>query len=321
MSRCGRKQALVLGAAALVVVVSIRSGFAGADVPTFGSATEVVHLTVSVTDKSRRFVSGLGRGDFEVLEDGVPQDVVLFSHGTTPLSVALLIDGSSSMRPKLPSVRAAALDLIHSLRAEDEMEIVQFAQVTRVLQEPTTNRAFLSSAVDRIAAEGATSLYDALYVQIKETPRLAAPGEAPIRRAIVVLTDGEDTKSLMTDDQVVELARRADVNVYPIRVSARTEGDPDPQSGRTRHFMTALAGLTGGEPYFPLTAEDLRPIYNRIGDELRSQYNLGYVPRNGAQDRRWRRVTVLPLGHQGLQVRHKAGYFPRGRTDASPENH
>jgi Ca-activated chloride channel family protein len=311
MSRhvCSSITILTFGIATLVVT-PITPVLAGG-VPTFQSATEIVNLTLSVTDGSKRYVAGLGRRDFEILEDGVPQDVMLFSHGAAPLSVAILIDGSTSMGSKLPFVRTAALDLIRSLRPEDEVEIVQFTDVPRMLQEYTADRAALTSAVERISANGRTGLYDALYVLIKDAARAAARSETPVRRAIVVLTDGEDTCSLNTDDQVLEVARRTEISVYPIQISPRTDTNPDPQGGRTRHFMTTIAEQTGGEAYFPPTPASLRSVYGRIGDELRTQYSIGYVPSNASPDRRWRRVTVLPVGHDGLQIRHKPGYFPQ----------
>ncbi len=302
----------------ILLASSAAAPLLAAGVPTFDSSTELVNLTVSVVDSGNHYVPDLDRADFEIFEDGVPQDVLLFSRGATPLTVTLLVDGSTSMSLKLPFVRAAARDLIAALRPADEAEIVQFADRPVVLQELTNDHGALAAAVDRVVANGRTALYDALYVSIKQAARDAAAREGPSRHAIVVLTDGEDTASLGTDDQVLELARRSEINVYPIQIAdAHPELDPEGRAGRTRFFMTSVAEATGGEAYFPPSPGSLKNVYARIAQELRTQYNLGYVPRRDGNDRRWRRVTVVPLNHAGLLVRHRPGYFPRPQRTAA----
>ncbi|HUG53436.1 MAG TPA: VWA domain-containing protein [Vicinamibacteria bacterium] len=277
--------------------------------PTFASAVDVVNLNVSVTDVRDRHITGLDAADFKVFEDGVPQQLCLFTSERLPLSVAILVDSSLSMHARLPAVKAAALRLVRALGPEDEAEIVQFNHRYTALQEFTSDLGLLEKAVAGIKAEGATGVYNAIYLTLKD-PRFRRKSDELIRQAVVVLSDGEDTSSLVNDDQVVALARKSNVTVYTISLTPqrtllaadRTAAD------RATYFLTAVAKETGGRSYFPEGLHHLDGVYGRIADELRTQYALGYVSTNPSRDGEWRKINIA-TGQGDLLLRHKLGYY------------
>jgi Ca-activated chloride channel family protein len=182
-----------------------------------------------------------------------------------------------------------------------------------VLQDFTSDHSAMEAAIARIQAAGSTALYDALYVTLKQLFRHGTR-EVPRRRAIILLSDGEDTASLATDEQVLELARQAEIGVYS--VALRPDRPLDRQRlafDQATHFLTALARDTGGGVYFTHDPSELGSVYGRIAEELRTQYTLGYVSSNPRRDGKWRRIVVRTPVRGDLQVRHKAGYpAPRG---------
>jgi Ca-activated chloride channel family protein len=281
--------------------------------PTFGAGVEVIRLSVSVTDGRNRLVSGLSDKDFAVFEDGVRQELAFFTDEAPPLSVALLLDCSASMAEKLPVAKEAGVRFVRSLAPKDLGQVVQFNDRITVLQDFTHDHGALEAAIGSASASGPTVLHNALYITLKELLSHGTPA-APRRRAVVLLSDGEDTASLVTDDQVLELARQAEIGVYAIGLR------PDRVQDRQRlafsqatHFLTALARETGGQIYLPASLSELDAVYGRVADELRTQYTLGYLPQNGRRDGRWRRIVVRTVAREDVQVRHKVGYYgPRG---------
>ena len=277
--------------------------------PSFGAGIDVISLNLSVTDAGNRLITGLSEGDFAVFEDGIRQELSLFTREALPLSVALMVDCSASMDEKLPVAQEAGSRFVRTLRPEDLGQVVQFNERTTVLQDFTADRAALEGAVRNTSASGSTALYNALYVTLKQLRNQGRP-EAPRRRAIVLLSDGEDTASLVNDDQVLALARQADVGVYVIGLR------PDRALDRQRaafsqatYFLTTLTRDTGGEVYFPSSLSELDAVYERVAEELRSQYTVGYVSRNERRDGKWRRIVVRTPTHEDLRVRHKLGYY------------
>jgi Ca-activated chloride channel family protein len=281
--------------------------------PTFQAGIEVIRLNVSVTDARSRYVSGLSQADFAVFEDGVRQQLSFFTGDPLPLSVALLVDCSASMDEKLPVAQEAGARFIRTLGPADVGQVVQFNDRISVLEDFTLDHGALEAAIRSTQASGPTVLYNALYVTLKQLARQGSPAVLR-RRAIVLLSDGEDTASLATDDQVLDLARRAEVAVYAI--SLRPDRAQDRQRltfSQAEHFMTALAQETGGQAYFPNSLSELDSVYDRVAAELRSQYTLGYVSANVRRDGKWRRIVVRAADRDDLQIRHKIGYFaPRG---------
>jgi Ca-activated chloride channel family protein len=239
----------------------------------------------------------------------VPQQLTFFTRDALPLQVALLVDGSASMEQKLGVAQEAGVRFVKALRPEDSARVVQFNDRVQVLQDFSADRVKLEEALRSTRASGATVLYNALYVTLKEMIAQGRP-EEPRRQAIVLLSDGEDTASLATEDQALALAKQAEIAIYAIslRPAGPSARDRD-EAGRARYFLTTIARDTGGQVYFPEKLSDLDDVYARIGADLRSQYTLGYVSTNAARDGRWRRISVRTPQNEALRSRHKTGYF------------
>ncbi len=277
--------------------------------PTFEVGIEVINLNVSVTDGRGRYVTDLVEKDFAVYEDGVRQELSLFTHENLPISLALLIDGSASMDEKLPTAQAAAARFVKTLRPQDLAQIVLFNDRAQVLQDYTADQTLLDAAIHRTAAAGPTALHNALYVTLKDLQKQKKAGELR-RRAVVLLSDGEDTASLVSDDQVLDLARKTEINIYAISLRPSHAADRDRQAfSQAAHLLTALTRETGGQVHFPSSLSELDAVYDRIAEELRTQYNLGYVSANTRKDGKWRRIVVRTPAREDLQIRHKLGYF------------
>ncbi len=279
--------------------------------PTFRAGVEVVSLNVTVTERDGRFVSGLPQESFSVFEDGVKQEVIFFSGTQLPTALGLLVDTSASMNEKLPIAQQAAIGFIERMRADDILTIVDFDSRAEILQGFTADQARLVTAIKRTTAGGSTSLYNAIYVALNEFKKIrAASAQNEVRRqAIVVLSDGEDTSSLVQFEEVLELAKRTEVAIYAIGLkdgSARTR----PMGGFSEadFVLKQFAQETGGKAFFPTSADELASIYGAVADELAAQYTLGYASRNVRRDGRWRRVVVR-VERPNTVARTKQGYY------------
>jgi VWFA-related protein len=301
--------------ALLAALPAIIQGQTGAPqrAPSFGAGIEVTRLNVSVTDGASRYVTGLSKADFSVFEDGIRQDLAFFESDPLPISLSMLIDCSASMEEKLPIAQAAGVRFVRTLGSRDLAQVAQFNDRFTILQDFTSDLDSLTFAVKGTHASGPTVLYNALYVAMKS---LGSHGtaSAPRRRAIVLLSDGEDTASLVNDEQVLGLARRGEVVVYPIGLQMdRPQDRARLEFSQATHFLTAVARETGGRAYFTSQLSELATVYDRIAEELRTQYTLGYVSDNPHRDGKWRRIVVRTPRREELQVRHKIGYYgPRG---------
>jgi len=298
----------------LALLAASAAGQAGQPGLVFQSGVEMINLNVSVTDGRNRYVTDLAETDFKVLEDGVQQQVALFTRRRLDLSLIVMIDTSASMEQKLPVVREAALRLVNALGPDDTAEIMQFNERAAVLQGFTSDRAALEQAIGETRASGATALYTALYVALKDLAKEKTTGELR-RYAIALLSDGQDTASRVTDEQVLELARRNEVVIYSIRPRSGEPPGMDARGvGEADYFLSVLGRDTGGQAFFPDSLAQLNGVYDRIAEELRSEYSLGYVSSNARHDGGWRRIGILTPGRSGAQVRHRPGYFaPRGQ--------
>jgi len=277
--------------------------------PTFEVGIEVINLNISVTDKGNRYVTDLLAKDFAVFEDGIRQELSLFTHENLPISMAVLIDSSASMDEKLATAQAAATRFVKTLRPEDAAEIIQFNDRATVLQDFTADHAALEAAIRRTQAAGPTALHNALYIALKELGKQKKAGQLR-RLAIVLLTDGEDTASLVTDEQVLELARKTEINIYAIRLATDRASDRlRPSFSQASYVLTALSRETGGQVFFPTSLNELETVYDRIAEELRTQYSVGYVSSNRRQDGKWRRIVVRVPERESITVRHKLGYY------------
>lgn len=274
----------------------------------FRSGVDLVSLTVTVTDSTNRYVTNLVKDDFSVFEDGVKQDVTFFSRTNLPLAVSLLVDTSASMEEKIATVRAAASGFVARLRPEDRTELIDFDSRVSVLMPFTESHPDLDRAIASLSAGGSTALYNAVYISLKELKKNQARAADDLRRqAIVLLTDGADTSSLVSFDEVLEQTKRSDTAVYAIGLRA-----PDSEMGKgyseAAFVLRQLTSQSGGRVFFPDTVADLPAIYNQIWQELSSQYLLGYSSKNLRRDGQWRR-TVVRVERPDANSRTKLGYY------------
>lgn len=319
-------RSFVLPATAAAAVLVLFSGVSlqGAN---YRTRTDVVAMNVTVTDAVNRYVRGLCLDDFEVLEDGVRQEIQFFSGGESALDLAIVVDTSASVGPRLPTIKAAATGFIRTLRPIDRATLVGFSDHPRVVQEWTSTRTDLERGVQGLRAVGGTGLYTALYVTLKGFKE-AEPAEAIRRKAIVVLSDGEDTASSLSFDDVLTVARDAGVSLYTVRLKQVGEGTPNYELLRRNESLTAeyvmrtLAAETGARPFSLRRIEELAGAYASIAEELAHQYVLGYEPRpdtTGATQRPYRRLQVVVPGIPTASARTRTGYFaPLGRPVVSP---
>jgi VWFA-related protein len=289
----------------------------------FRSSANLVPLNITVTDGSKQFVKGLTKADFAVFEDGVEQAVQFFEATETPLDLILLIDTSSSMSDKMDVVHEAAVGFLKTMKSSDRGAIVAFADGVDIIQPLTSDRTALEEGVRKTRARGATSLNNALYISLKQFGRGAQ--QADVRRqAIAVLSDGEDTSSLVSFEDVLELARKSGVSIYPIVLQSKYAASRIATQGQRRYFseseysMRTLAQETGAQAFFPMQIFELKGVYGSIAEELSSQYSLAYSPANTRTDGRFRRITVRVDKHPELKLRTRTGYTATLPRSAAP---
>jgi Ca-activated chloride channel family protein len=285
--------------------------------PVFRSGAELVALTVAVVDKDQRFVRGLAQNDFAVYEDGVRQDLSFFAASDVPLDLMLLLDTSASMSDKMKTVHEAALGFLRTLRQGDRGAVISFNDGVQVRQPLTNDLGKLEAAVRSTDARGATALNNAIYVALKTFGGTAKQAGEVRRQAIAILSDGEDTCSLMTFDDVLAEAKKANVGVYTISLRSKSETTQKGEFSTALYSMKTLAQETGAQSFFPTSIADLASVYSTIANELDHQYALGYSPRNGRADGRFRRVVVQVVTHPELRLRTRTGYFAQ-RAAALP---
>jgi Ca-activated chloride channel family protein len=308
MSPLHARTPIALVALALIATATAPSQAPSAP-PTFGTGVEIVNLKLSVSDAGHSFVTGLAAEDFRVVEDGVPQGLTAFTEEDLPLSLVLMIDASGSMREKLATAQSAALRFIRTLRPQDAAQVVEFNDRATVLQPFTSDREALEAAVRGTHASGSTALHNAIYVTLKELA-LGARSAQATRRAIVLFSDGADTRSAVSADQVLEAARRSELSVYTISLGYRSSGVAAPEPfDDAGYLMSALARETGGRAFFPAALGELDSVYAQVGKELRTLYAAGYTSSNARRDGRWRRIAVSVRGRADFTVRHKLGYY------------
>ncbi len=277
---------------------------------TFGSSVDIINLTVTVTDAQGRLVSGLDRDAFSVYEDGVKQELAIFNRDRLPLSVVLLMDASASMDDKMGAAQVAAKRFVSTLVAADRARVVAFNNRIDVLQDFTNDKTALDAGIDRLRPAGSTALHNAFYISIKDLQKEKQAGAAARRQAIILLSDGENTASIVTDEQVIELARKAEISIYSIRLTADFEGDKGRAAfSQATHLLSVLARETGGQAFFPAQIQELDSVYDRIAEEMRTQYSMGYVPTNLRRDGRYRRIVVRIPARENVLLRYKLGYF------------
>jgi Ca-activated chloride channel family protein len=274
----------------------------------FRAGVELVSLNVTVTDTSNRYMSDLEATDFSVFEDGVKQGVTFFSRKVEPVALSLLLDSSASMEEKLPTLQAAAVNFVRRLRPNDLAQVIDFDSRVEIRQGFTSKQCELETAINQTTSGGSTSLHNAIYIALKELKKIRARDEEDVRRqALVVFSDGEDTSSLVSFDEVMDLAKRSETAIFTIAL--RGTNTSQSKGFREAEFvMRQLAQETGGKSYFPARLEDLNDVYGQIADELASQYTIGYTSKNAKRDGAWRRV-VVQIARPNATTRTKRGYY------------
>jgi Ca-activated chloride channel family protein len=296
-----RRSVAALLAAAILLMAS------GVLAQRFRAGIEVVSLSVTVTDAAQKFVRDLTQDEFEVFEDGVKQDPTFFSRTQQPVALALLVDTSASMEGQLSLAQEAAIGFVRRLQPEDLAEVVDFDSKVDILQTFTNDRSSLEQAIRGTTADGSTAIYHAIYISLKELGKIQAQEASEIRRqVIVVLSDGEDTSSILGYDEVLDLTKRSETVIYTIGLRGP---DVSMRGFREAEFvLRQLAQETGGRAFFPKQASELPRIYEQISDELAAQYSLAYTPRNPRRDGAWRRIVVR-VTRPNLVARTKQGYY------------
>ncbi len=274
----------------------------------FRAGVEMVSLNVTVIDQQQHYLTDLESKDFTILEDGTRQEITYFNRTTLPIALSLLIDTSASMEQRLTTAQDAAIGFAKKLRPQDLAQVVDFDTRVEILQDFTSDAPALETAIRSTQAGGSTSMYNALYISLKELGKIRAKADDDVRRrAVVVLSDGEDTSSLVTYEEVLDLAKRSATTIYTIGLQSR-ESTLSKGFKEAEFVLRQLAQETGGRAFFPQRAEDLAGIYGVIADELASQYVLGYASTNPRRDGGWRRLNVQ-VSRTGTTARTKRGYF------------
>jgi VWFA-related protein len=285
---------------------------ASAERPPFKSGIDLVPLDVCVTNRDGRPTTGLKPEDFLILENNVPQRIVLFSaEGRIRLAVALLVDNSQSMAgPRLERARVAAAEFIGILRPDDLVEVLSFNDRANLHYPLGTDHRQAKLSLNEISAAGMTRLWDAALVAVRRLERAQRSRTVEYRNVLILLSDGEDTRSLLSFDDVLEDVRRSGVLVYTI--SVRT--DDHDRVVAPRWHMAQLANDTGGRAVAVRDPAGLTQIYQDIGAELLHLYRVGYVSSTPVRDGSWRSVSVR-VPTKDLLIRTRSGYYaPRPPT-------
>lgn len=278
----------------------------------FRAGVDLVSLNVTVSDGQQRYVTDLERPDFRVFEDGAAQELLFFNRTNLPIALSLLIDTSASMEERLVVAQEAAVGFAQRIRPQDLAQVVDFDSRVEIVQGFTSETASLERAIRGTSPGGSTSLYNAVYIALRELAKVKAKSPDDVRRqAIVVLSDGEDTTSLVSFEEVMELARRSETAIYTIGLHPRDQGAL--KGFREAEFvLRQLAQETGGRSFFVQRAEELTGVYGQIADELSSQYTMGYASKNSKRDGAWRKVQVQ-VARPNVTVRTRRGYYAPAR--------
>jgi len=265
---------------------------------------DLVLLTATVKDRANKYVAGLTKENFQVWEDKTEQQIQYFSEEDVPLSVGIVFDISGSMANKLAAARLAASTFLRMGGKEDEYFLVGFNDRAGMMQEFTTDITKLQNSLLTTYAKGGTSLYDAMYLGMDKVNR----GHNS-RKALLLITDGEDNHSRYSYSDLREFAKEHDVLIYAIGLLEQ-QSTQLPQIGAA--VLQDLANLTGGAAYFPTSPAALDGICEQIGSDLKNQYVVGYHSSNLSYDGKWRKIRVkinMPKGAPRLNVRAKSGYY------------
>jgi Ca-activated chloride channel family protein len=292
----------------LVLVAGAAVAAAQEQPQVFRAGVELVSLNVTVTDSQGRYVTDLKQDNFSVFEDGAKQELTFFNRSNLPIALSLLIDSSASMEQRMEHAHEAAIGFARKVREQDLAQVVDFDSRVEIKMGFTNQVADLENAIRTTAPGGSTALHNAVYISLKELAKIKATTADEVRRqAIIVLSDGEDTSSLVSFEEVLELAKRSETAIYTIGLQPR-------ETSALRGFREAefvlrqLAQETGGRSFFTQRIEDLQDVYGQIADELSSQYSMGYASKNPRRDGAFRRL-VVQVNRPNTTARTKRGYY------------
>lgn len=264
-----------------------------------------VNVLFTVTDKKGRFITNLGKDDFEIFENKKPQVIQQFTaESDLPLRLAVLVDTSNSIREQFRFEQQAAVRFIQSVLRphEDKLMLVSFDSAAELVSDLTDDMQKLEQGVQSMRPGGGTAFYDAIYFACKEKLMMDQPRDK-FRRAMIVISDGLDTESRVSRDQALEMAQKADVVIYAISTNiTRDETDGD-------KVLRYLTEETGGQAFFPFKIEDLDQSFENIANELRHQYNIFYRPEPLKADGLYHPVTVKAKGRKDVVIRARKGYY------------
>ena len=284
----------------------------------FPVGLEEVHVSLSVRDAKGNFVTALTAADFEVTEDGRPQEIQLFARGidegqepaeareALALDLGLLLDTSTSMLKELKLSQEAATRFLEAIPRARELYTIFFDEDIRVSRYDSENQQGLHDRIHAAKGGGNTALYDAIAVYLSRVQ------DGTGRKVLVLFTDGDDTRSALGFGDLLKLVRSGRVTIYSIAFGMYGRGTG---TLRPRAILEELAGLTGGQVFTPRSSRDLASIFDRILEDLAAQFVIGYVSDNPARDGKFRKIKVTSK-RPGLTVRHRQGYTPREAEEA-----
>ena len=283
---------------------------------TLRAAVSEVQLVFTVTDKHGHYINDLKQNDFEILDDGKPPAAILSFHSETdlPLQVGLLIDTSQSVRDRFKFEQEAAIDFLEQTirKKYDQSFVLGFDVASKVTQDFTDDTAQLSAGIQMLQPGNLTAMYDAIYFACRDKLQRQPQG-GPVRRAIILLSDGVDNASKVTREQAIEMAQQAEVSVYTIDTKLIRSG------GYGQQNLERIADATGGRSYAPRQITEVASAFEAIQAELRSQYVVSYKPAAFKLDGHYRTIQVLAQGQKGLHIRSRKGYRSRKRDSATDQ--
>lgn len=285
-------------------------GVQGAPIIVKGDDREIVHsdlvtFNVTVTDQYGRFVSGLGKNHFTVLDDKAPQEITFFSDDDAPVSLGIIFDVSGSMgRDKISRAKEALRHFVETSKQGDEYFLIGFNERAQLLLDRTRDSDALLEKLTFIQSKGQTAVYDACYLGVEKVQRGTHQ-----KKALLLISDGQDNSSRYTFSELRRMLKESDVIIYSIGIEGANDGVLGMQG---QAILEELASVTGGKAFFPNNAADMNDIFERIALELRHQYSIGYRPTSFTNDGKWHKLKVNikpPRGLPHLFVRSKEGYF------------
>ena len=298
----------------------------------FRVPVNLVDVLFTVLNRRNKLVPELDKGDFKIWDEKAPQEIRYFSRQTDlPLRIGMLLDTSNSIRDRIKFEQDASINFLFSVlrHNKDEAFVMTFDDEPQIVQGFTGDAGALRDQITKTKAGGGTAIYDAVYEacvkQLSHPPR--PPGDQPdvVRRVMILISDGDDNLSTHTRADAIEMAQRTSVVIYTISTSTQwvslSQTDPNKLGDRKYHLtdgdkiLQEMAEETGGRAFFPYHVDDLDQSFQDIGDELRNQYSIAYLPTNYVLDGRYHKIRIEVPDHKGYQVRARRGYFARANAN------